>query len=130
MARTPAPRSFRVARRAACHRPRPGALGALLGEHARIYVAGRELDGDGVIDVVDEHGELRDRLPVVAVDWGSQAAALLKDATGHSMQPATVEAFADEVLARLPHEGFALSSSEICAWLLLRAIERGANRED
>lgn len=97
---------------------------ALLGEPDRIYVAGRELDGDGVIDVVDAHGQLRDRLPVVAPDWGSQAAAMLEDATGHPPQPATAEAFAVEVLGRQPYEGFALSSSEVCAWLLLRAIER------
>jgi hypothetical protein len=122
--RTHAP-SSRVARRAACRPARSGAVEALLGGPARIYVGGRELDGDGVIDVVDAHGELRDRLAVAAPDWSSSAAALLQDAIGHPARPATVAAFADEVLGRLPYEGFALSSADVCAWLLLRAIERG-----
>jgi hypothetical protein len=107
----------------------PG-LDALLAEPERIYVAGRELDGDGVIDVVDQHGRLRDRLPVLPGGWSGQAAALLADATGSPLRPATVAAFAGEVLDRLPYDGFALSSSEICAWLLIRAIERGAERHD
>jgi hypothetical protein len=120
--RTHAP-STRVARRAACHPRRSAALDALLGGPARIYVGGRELDGDG-------HGELRDRLPVTAPDWGSSAAALLQDAIGHPARPATVAAFADEVLGRLPYDGFALSSADVCAWLLLRAIERSDDETD
>jgi hypothetical protein len=118
------------ARRASCRIALSPGLDALLAEPQRIYVAGRELDGDGAIDVVDEHGRLRDRLPVIAGGWSAQAAALLADATGYPPRPATVAAFADEVLDRLPYDGFALSSSEICAWLLIRAIERGAQRRD
>jgi hypothetical protein len=122
--RAPRPARSRLpARRTACRSAVTfGSLDALLGEPVRIYVAGRELDGDGVIDVVDADGELRDRLPVLAPDWGSQSAALLEDATGHPPKEATVAAFAAEVLERLPYEGFALSSAEVCAWL--RAIER------
>jgi hypothetical protein len=111
------------ARRAAC-RPvvAKNTTERLLGEPARIYVVGRELDGRTVVDVVDARG-------VLAEQWDVSeglAAALLRDATGHPPGRATVSAFADEVLAVLPDEGFAISSGEICAWLLLRAIERAA----
>ncbi|MCU1675397.1 MAG: hypothetical protein JWM93_155 [Frankiales bacterium] len=99
-----------------------GTVEGLLGEPGRIYVAGREPDGSLSIDVVDEHGVLEDR-------WEpgeGLAEALLRDATGHAPRPATVTAFADEVVDRLPPEGFVMTSGEICAWLLLRAIERSA----
>jgi hypothetical protein len=111
-------------RRVACRPLRRGSVEALLGDPARIYVGGRDVDGTVGVDVVDGRGVLRDRL------WGDGpmevAVALLRDATGHAPRPATAGAFASEVLERLPNEGFVLTSSEICAWLLLRAIERAA----
>jgi hypothetical protein len=88
-----------------------------------MYVAGREVPGGPVVvDVVDATGALTARW-----ECGGDAAlavALLADATGHRPKEATAAAFAREVLAPLPRDGFALSSQEVCAWLLLRAIER------
>lgn len=88
-----------------------------------MYVAGwEEPGGPVVVDVVDATG-------VLTAHWecGSEAAlavALLADATGHRPKEATAAAFAREVLSLLPRDGFALSSQEVCAWLLIRAIER------
>jgi hypothetical protein len=106
------------ARRAVC-RPRVTALD----EPARMYVAGWETPGGPVIvDVVDATG-------VLTAHWecGSEEAlamALLSDATGHRAKAATAAAFEREVLALLSHDGFAISSQEVCAWLLVRAIDR------
>ncbi len=105
------------ARRVACRR-----RVAALDEVARVYVVVWEPEGTAVVDVVDEAGGL-------AAVWrcGGQealAVALLADATGHRPKAATVEAFRREVLSLLPHEGFAISSREVCAWLLVRAIAR------
>jgi hypothetical protein len=91
-------------------------------EPARMYVAGWEPDGRAVVDVVDAQGRLK-------AHWecGSEAAlaiALLADATGHRPKEHTAAAFAREVLSVLPREAFAMTSEEVCAWLLMRAIER------
>jgi hypothetical protein len=104
------------ARRAAC---RPVTY-----ERQRLYVAVWEDDGAATVDVVDDHGGL-------SAQWRcggahALAVALLADATGHPPRPAIADAFADEVLGLLPRNGFALASGEICAWLLLRAIERAS----
>jgi hypothetical protein len=88
-----------------------------------MYVAGWDVPGGPVtVDVVDAAGVLTARW-----ECGSDEAlalALLSDATGHRAKAATAAAFEREVLALLPHDAFALSSQEVCAWLLLRAIER------
>jgi hypothetical protein len=104
------------ARRAGCRpAPRP------FGEPVRMYVAGREPDGTVVVDVVDGDGILREQ-------WHHRsgedvAIAVLGDATGHPPRPATASAFADA----LSDDGFAISSAEVCAWLLVRAIDRAEN---
>jgi hypothetical protein len=104
------------ARRAAC---RP-----VTHDWERLYVAVWEDDGAATVDVVEDHGTL-------SAQWRcggahALAVALLADATGHPPRPATADAFADEVLALLPRDGFVIASGEICAWLLLRAIERAS----
>jgi hypothetical protein len=93
-----------------------------LDQHGRLYVVVWEGDGAATVDVVDEDGT-----PLAQWHCGGTdalAIALLADATGHPPRPATAHAFAEDLLAGLPRDGFALSSPEICAWLLLRAIER------
>lgn len=105
------------ARRVACRPRRRG-----LQERGRLYVAGREVDGRASVDVVDERGVLTAHWECGGDD--ALAVALLSDATGHRPKAATAAAFRREVLAVLPRDGFALSSQEVCAWLLLRAIER------
>jgi hypothetical protein len=105
------------ARRAAC-RPRVVALQ----EPGRTYVAGWEDDGQVVVDVVDDRGVLSARW--ACGDERALAIALLSDATGHRPQEATAAAFQREVVALLPRDGFAISSQDVCAWLLIRAIER------
>lgn len=87
-----------------------------------MYVAGWEPDGRATVDVVEVTGALTARWTCGGED--ALAVALLTDATGHAPKDATVAAFRAEVLALLPRDAFALSSQEICAWLLLRAIER------
>lgn len=87
-----------------------------------MYVAGWEEGGQVTVDVVDDRG-------VLTAHWacGDEAAlaiALLSDATGHRPKEATAVAFRREVLALLPRDSFAISSQEVCAWLLIRAIER------
>ncbi|WP_324907883.1 hypothetical protein [Baekduia sp.] len=94
-----------------------------LDEPGRMYIAGWDVPGGPVsVDVVDPAGTL-------TAHWecGSDAAlavALLSDATGHRPREATAAAFEREVVALLPRDGFAMSSQEVCAWLLIRAIER------
>jgi hypothetical protein len=106
------------ARRAGC---RPAFRS--LDEPLRMYVAGRD-EGTTVIDVLDGDG-------VFVEQWRCDADVVLahtvlRDATGHPPRPATTQAFVDEVLDALPGDGFAISSAEVCAWLLLRAIERAS----
>jgi hypothetical protein len=110
------------ARRAAC---RPAAYE--LGEPVRMYVAGREPDGTMVVDVVDGEGALTYQWRFGRDEALALTFALLADATGHPARATTAAAFTSEVLDRLPADGFAISSGEICAWLLLRAIERASN---
>lgn len=87
-----------------------------------MYVAGWEEDGRLGVDVVDARGVLTARW--ACGDEGALAIALLSDATGHRPKEATAVAFRREVLAHVPRDGFATSSQEVCAWLLIRAIER------
>jgi hypothetical protein len=89
-----------------------------------MYVAGREPDGTTVVDVVDEHGALGEQWRCRA--HADVAAAVLADATGHPPRDTTAAAFA----ATLPADGFAISSHEVCAWLLVRAIERAGADAD
>jgi hypothetical protein len=96
-----------------------------LDQRGRLYVAVREDDGTAtvdVVDVVDAFGTLQAQWRCGSAD--ALAIALLCDATGHPPRPATAHAFTTELLTTLPRDGFALASSEICAWLLLRAIDR------
>ncbi|WCB92478.1 hypothetical protein DSM104299_01174 [Baekduia alba] len=86
----------------------------------RLYIAVAEEDGDTSIDVLDRSGTFVARF--VVGDRYAAADALLRDATGHAPRPATAEAFAADLLDGLPDDGVAISSSEVCAWLLLRAI--------
>jgi hypothetical protein len=109
------------ARRARCRGLATGAATPLLGGPERLYVAVREADGLGVVDVVDGADEHVVRL---VAPWPEVAVLLLADATGRRPLAETAVAFADEVLAPLPPEGFAITSSEVCAWVLIRAIER------
>jgi hypothetical protein len=118
------------ARRAAC-RSRPSAVEAVLGEPERLYVAWRDDEGRGVVEVIEDLGGPVGRLAVPWPDWGDHsdgtftlAAVLLQDATGRAPGPATTNAFAEDVLEHLPPEGFAISAGEVCAWLLMRAITR------
>jgi hypothetical protein len=95
-------------RRAACRRE-----AAVFVE--RLYVVVAEDDGFS-IDVLDRDGEFVARF--VMADRLAAAGAVVRDATGFAPKPQTVEAFAEELLG----EGLAISSSEVCAWLLLRAL--------
>lgn len=106
------------ARRPPC-RPRVAALD----EPPRLYVAGWETPGGPVtVDVVGPSGALTAHWECGTDE--ALAMALLSDATGHRAKAGTAAAFRREVLALLSHDGFVLSSQEICAWLLVRAIER------
>ncbi|HEY6762798.1 MAG TPA: hypothetical protein VI318_25070 [Baekduia sp.] len=100
------------ARRSACRR-----TSAAFDE--RLYIVVPE-DGATSVDVLRRDGTFLARY--LLDDRGALAGTLLRDATGHPPRPATAGAFAHEVLDRLPRGGFAISSGEVCAWLLLRAI--------
>lgn len=117
-------------RRSGCDRPRATVTlparrsgGApAFDPRARLYVAVWEDDGAASVDVVDSSGTLQAQWRCGGAE--ALAIALLADATGHPPRPTTAHAFGDEVLAALPRDGFAIASGEICAWLLLRAIDR------
>jgi hypothetical protein len=74
------------------------------------------------VDVVDDDARMVAQWQ--CGDRHALAIGLLSDATGHPPKEAIAEAFLIEVLLVMPATGFALSASEICAWLLLRAIDR------
>jgi hypothetical protein len=93
-----------------------------LDQSGRLYVAVWEGDGAASVDVIDQDGTLLAQWHCGSLD--ALAIALLADATGHPPRPTTAHAFAEDMLTGLPRDGFALASTEICAWLLLRAIER------
>jgi hypothetical protein len=99
----------------------PAAVEALLGADERLYIAVLEGEGHSTVDVLARDGTFLLRLLVAGP--AGLAEALLRDATGHPPRPATVEAFTQEIVGHLPPTGFAISSSEVCAWLLLRAID-------
>jgi hypothetical protein len=117
------------ARRVACCRQALPALEAVLGGSSRVYIAARDDAGRLLVDVLDEHGVLREPLTIDADDPVALAAAMLEDATGHPPRPATISQFADDVVRRQPAAGFAISSADVCGWLLLRAIERSESRQ-
>jgi hypothetical protein len=86
----------------------------------RLYIAIAEPDGETSIDVLDRSGTFVARY--VVGDRHAAAEAIVRDATGHPPRTTTASAFADELLDTLPDDGVAITSSEVCAWLLLRAI--------
>jgi hypothetical protein len=101
------------ARRVACHRVLPEFSD-------RLYVVVPE-DGAWTIDVLERAGTFVARL--VVADRLAIAEALLRDATGAAPRPATAAVFADDLLATaFTDDGLAITSGEVCAWLLLRAI--------
>jgi hypothetical protein len=101
------------ARRVACRRPLPEFTD-------RLYIAVPE-DGAWSIDVLERDGDLLARL--VVPDRLAISEALLRDATGAAPRPATAAAFADDLLhTAFAGDGLAITSGEVCAWLLLRAI--------
>jgi hypothetical protein len=107
------PRPERPARRAACRTP-------VVEFAERMYIAIGEEDGTTSIDVLERGGAFVARF--VVADRAAAAEALLRDATGHAPRPATRDAFAGELLAGVEEDGLAITSGEVCAWLLLRAI--------
>jgi hypothetical protein len=101
------------ARRAACRR-------ALPEFSDRMYIVLWE-DGAGAIDILDRSGTFVSRF--CAPDRLAVAETLLRDATGSPPRPATTAAFSDELLtSAFTDDGLAITSGEVCAWLLLRAI--------
>jgi hypothetical protein len=101
------------ARRAACRR-------APLEFTDRLYIVLWE-DGAAAIDVLDRSGTFISRF--YAPDRLAIADTLLRDATGSPPRPTTAAAFATDVLGNaLLEDGLAITSGEVCAWLLLRAI--------
>jgi hypothetical protein len=101
------------ARRAACRR-------APLEFTDRLYIVAAE-DGAAAIDILDDSGTFISRF--YAPDRLSIAETLLRDATGAPPRPTTAAAFADDLLASaFTDTGLAITSGEVCAWLLLRAI--------
>jgi hypothetical protein len=101
------------ARRVACRRP-------VLEFQDRLYIVVPE-DGAWAIDVLEDSGTFVARL--VVADRLAISEALLRDATGAAPRPATAAAFADDLLhTAFAGDGLAITSGEVCAWLLLRAI--------
>lgn len=104
---------------------------ALLTE-SRIYLAVRGDDGIA-IDVVCAQGARRAALAVDGPGWGVRApgdailrlaSALLADALDRPVEEPLAQAFADDVLARVPDEGFALSALEVRGWVIFhRAVQ-------
>jgi hypothetical protein len=101
------------ARRAACRRPVPEF-------DDRLYLVFPE-DGAAAIDVLDRSGTFVCRF--YASDRLIVADTLLRDATGAPPRASTAAAFCEEILgAAFTDAGLAITSGEVCAWLLLRAI--------
>ena len=109
-------------RRVSCDAQKRESTEGLFGEGERCYVVGMPAGAEATVDVLDRRGRFVARL-ILGGDE-AVAATLLRDATGHAPRPYTTDAFRREVLDLLPRNGFVLSSKEICAWLLLRALER------
>ena len=89
----------------------------------RIYVGRVE---EGWAEVYAVGSESVDRLdPAVdAFEWGTDAAAahelarvLLTDASGSEPPADICRRFAEQILSRVPHDGFALQRDTINAWL-------------
>jgi hypothetical protein len=97
------------ARRAACRRSMPEF-------DDRLYILVPE-DGETAIDVLDRSGTFISRF--YSPDRLTTAETLLRDATGAPPRPTTAAAFAADLLTT---DGLAITSGEVCAWLLLRAI--------
>lgn len=101
------------ARRAACRR-------SFEEFSDRLYLVFPE-DGAAAIDVLDRSGTFISRF--YAQDRLAVAETLLRDATGAPPRPATAAAFAADLLdSAFSDTGLAITSGEVCAWLLLRAI--------
>lgn len=101
------------ARRASCRRPP-------LDFSDRLYIVVPE-DGAAAIDILDRSGTFISRF--YAPDRLSIAETLLRDATGAPPRPTTAAAFSDDLLTdAFTDTGLAITSAEVCAWLLLRAI--------
>jgi hypothetical protein len=101
------------ARRAACRRDP-------IEFTERLYIVLWE-DGAAAIDVLDRSGTFVSRF--YAPDRLAIADTLLRDATGSPPRPTTASAFATELLDTVfADDGLAITSGEVCAWLLLRAI--------
>jgi hypothetical protein len=101
------------ARRAACRRP-------AFDFSDRLYIVVPE-DGAVAIDILDRSGTFISRF--YAPDRLAVAETLLRDATGAPPRPTTAAAFSSDLLSdAFTDSGLALTSSEVCAWLLLRAL--------
>lgn len=99
------------ARRAACRRPS-------LAFTDRLYIVVPEPEeGATAIDILDDSGNFLSRF--YAPDRLAIAETLLRDATGAPPRPTTAAAFATDLLST---DTLAITSGEVCAWLLLRAI--------
>ena len=97
------------ARRAACRRSMPEF-------DDRLYIIVPE-DGATAIDILDRSGTFISRF--YTTDRLTTAETLLRDATGAPPRPTTAAAFAADLLTT---DDLAITSAEVCAWLLLRAI--------
>ena len=91
---------------------------------SRIYV-GRLDGGSQAVYVVDAVGVERLEAPREGFGWGADpvgdtaelAHALLADAGAGEPTPHTCARFCEQVLNRLPHDGFALQRDTVSAWL-------------
>jgi hypothetical protein len=87
-------------------------VGRLEGERPTVYVV-----GPASVEPLDA--------AVHAFDWGPAGAdaalelahALLADASGSEPSAELGRRFAEQILARLPHDGFALQRETVNAWL-------------
>jgi hypothetical protein len=89
---------------------------------SRIYV-GRLAGGEPAVYAVGSAAVERLRPATGALRWGAGADSaelarvLLADATGAEPPADACERFAQQILARLPHDGFALQRDTVDAWL-------------
>ena len=69
---------------------------------------------DDLEQIIDRHDDalVNGNTDRMSAEERTAHTALLEDAIGHPARPATVAAFADEVLDPLPYDGFALSSAD------------------
>ncbi|HEY4095326.1 MAG TPA: DUF6166 domain-containing protein [Baekduia sp.] len=128
------PATQRTARRRACSREERelaalAQIDALLNE-SRVYVAVR-YGARAAIDIVWGQGTHRAPLAVADPDWGTRndgtlrlADAMLADALGLPVDEEMAQAFAAEVLRRVPDGGFAISAVDVRGWVVFhRAVQ-------